>query len=247
LITATTPSRGWAGGARVTGARRTVAGRARSVERVAPLRLALVITNGRVRIPQRFAVDWALLGADGRLFRDQPTVPANWYGYGVPVHATASGIVAMVRDGAPDHTAFGPPPPPVMEATDATCNVVVVDIGYGPFATYAHLQQGSLLVSEGDRVVAGQPLARIGNSGNTLGPHLHFQISDAPEPLGGEGVPFSLRSFELIGRVASVPTLLGGTTWRPDARQPARAVTAEMPPENMVMRFSDAGRVGNVR
>jgi peptidase M23-like protein len=219
----------------------------RGPSNASPHRLALVTTNGRVRIPQRFAIDWALLGADGLLFRGEPTVAANWSGYDVPVHATADGIVAMARDGAPDHAAFGAPPPPVMEASDATGNVIVLDIGDGRFVTYAHLRQGSLLVSAGARVVAGQRLARIGNSGNTLGPHLHFQIGDAPETLGGEGLPFSLRSFELIGRVASVPALLGGTPWQPDPRRPARAVTAEMPLENMVMRFGDTVRLANGR
>jgi murein DD-endopeptidase len=190
-----------------------------------------------VRVPQRFAVDWALLGDDGRLFRGESTTLANWYGYDVPVYATAAGTVLLVRDGAPDQAPFGGPPPAVIDAVEAPGNVVVIDIGEGRFATYAHLKPGSLRVAEGDRVVEGQPLARIGNSGNTLGPHLHFHISDAVEPLGGEGLPFSLRSFSLIGRVASLPALLAGTPWMPVAAQPSRVVSGETPLENMVIHF----------
>jgi murein DD-endopeptidase len=211
----------------------------RGPSNASPHRLAMVTSNGRVRVPQRFAVDWALLGEDGLLFRGEPTALASWYGYDAPVYAAADGVVALVRNDAPDHPAFGAPPPAVMEPTDATGNVIVLDIGQGRFATYAHLKSGSLRVSVGDRVVEGQLLARIGNSGNTLGPHLHFQLSDALEPLGGNGLPFSLLTFDLVGRVASVPGLLTGTPWTPDSRQPARAVTGEMPLENMVMRFSD--------
>jgi murein DD-endopeptidase MepM/ murein hydrolase activator NlpD len=124
-----------------------------------------------------------------------------------------------------------------MAAADAPGNIVVIDIGQGRYVSYAHLKPGTLEVAPGDRVVEGQRLARIGNSGNTLGPHLHFQVADAAEPLSGEGLPFSLRSFELTGRVPSIPALLGGAPWRAEPAQPARTVTDETPLENMVMRF----------
>ena len=205
-------------------------------------RLSLVTLDGEARVPQRFAVDWALLGDDGRLFRGDSTDVTNWYGYDAPVYAAAAGTVVLTRDGASDRKPFGVPPPAVIEAADAPGNVVVIDIGQGRFATYAHLKPGSLRVAEGERVVEGQPLARIGNSGNTLGPHLHFHISDAVEPLGGEGLPFSLGSFSLIGRVASLPALLAGTPWTANPSQPARTVVGETPLENMVIQFSsDAG------
>ena len=57
-------------------------------------------------------------------------------------------------------------------------NHVVVDHGDGVFAAYAHLRQGSPHVADGDRMQAGQPLAEVGNSGNTTEPHLHVQLMD---------------------------------------------------------------------
>jgi murein DD-endopeptidase len=200
-------------------------------------RLSLVALQGRARVPQRFAVDWMLLGDDGLPFHGDRTNVRNWHGYDVPVYAAASGTVALVRDGAPDRPAFGAAPPAVIDAADAPGNVVVIDIGNGRFAAYAHLRQGSLRVAVGDKVAEGQLLARIGNSGNTLGPHLHFHIADAAEPLGGEGLAFTMRSFDLIGRIASLPELLAGSAWTASAAQPSRAVVAEMPLENMVVRF----------
>ena len=50
---------------------------------------------------------------------------------------------------------------------------------------------GSLTVREGDRVQAGQPDARCGNSGNSSEPHLHFQLMDGPGPDSARGVPFT--------------------------------------------------------
>jgi hypothetical protein len=205
-------------------------------------RMSFVTLDGRTRVPQRFAVDWALLGDDGLLFHGERSDVRNWYGYDAPVHAAAAGTVVLVRDGQPDHRAFDTAVPAVMDASAATGNTIVIDMGQGRYATYAHLKPGSLRVHEGERVAAGQEIARIGNSGNTLGPHLHFQISDAAEPLGGEGLPFALQSFDLVGRIASLPALLNGQPWTPSAAQPPRAVTAELPLENMVIRFAGPGR-----
>jgi murein DD-endopeptidase MepM/ murein hydrolase activator NlpD len=56
---------------------------------------------------------------------------------------------------------------------------------------YVNLQRGSLTVREGDRVHAGQPIARCGNSGNSSEPHLHFQLMDGPDPDAARGVPFT--------------------------------------------------------
>ena len=204
-----------------------------------PHRLALVTAGGRARIPQRFAIDWARLGEDGRLFRGDGRNITDWYGFDAPVHAVAAGRVVLVRDGQRDHPALSTTPPAILEAHEATGNVVVLDIGNGRFATYAHVRSGSVRVSEGDRVVEGQVIARIGNSGNSLGPHLHFQVSDAREPLAGEGLPFALRHFTLLGRVPAFPALLGGTPWSPNASETSRTVTSELPLDNMVMRLDD--------
>ncbi|RST13797.1 M23 family metallopeptidase [Streptomyces sp. WAC05374] len=72
-------------------------------------------------------------------------------------------------------------------------NHVVLDLGDGVYAMYAHLQRGSLRVRAGDRVTAGQPIARCGNSGNSTEPHLHFQLMDGPDPRTARGIPFTWR------------------------------------------------------
>jgi murein DD-endopeptidase len=201
-------------------------------------RLSLVALDGVVRVPQRFAVDWVRLGDDGTLFRQDGADVVDWFSYDVPVFAVADATVVLVRDGQPDTTPRTAAPATVT-ASEAPGNVVVLDLGDGRFAAYAHLKAGSLVVTEGARVRAGQALARIGNSGNSLGPHLHFHVSTAVEPLGGEGLPFTTDQVELVGRVSGLAPLLAGITWAPQANQPARTVIAEMPLENMVVRFRE--------
>ncbi|MFE5920611.1 M23 family metallopeptidase [Streptomyces sp. NPDC002285] len=78
-------------------------------------------------------------------------------------------------------------------------NHLILDLGNGTYAAYAHLRRGSLTVREGDRVHAGQVIARCGNSGNSSEPHLHFQLMDGPDPDSARGVPFRWRGVGVPG------------------------------------------------
>jgi murein DD-endopeptidase len=200
-------------------------------------RLSVVALHGRARVPQRFAIDWVKLGDDGRLFRGDSTANRSWHGYGAPVRSVAPGTVVLVRDGVSDNVPLSGVMAVTVDATSATGNTVVVDLGDRRYATYAHLRPGSLKVKHGDTVVAGQLLGDVGNSGNSLAPHLHFQIGDSVEPLAGEGLPFALGPFTLLGRLPSLAAALAGAAWNPVASQPSRAVSNEMPLEDMIVRF----------
>ena len=69
-------------------------------------------------------------------------------------------------------------------------NHVILDLGHGFYAAYAHMIPGSIRVKEGQRVKVGQVLGNLGNSGNSAEPHLHFQIMNAPNFVAAEGLPF---------------------------------------------------------
>lgn len=200
-------------------------------------RRTVTVLDGKVRVPQRFATDWVKLGADGKLFHDSPTQNANWYGYGTDVLAVANAVVAEVKDGIPENEATAAKKAVPITLETAAGNHVILNLGRGYFALYAHLQPGSLRVKVGDRVRRGQLLASVGNSGNSDAPYLHFHIADANSPLGAEGIPFVFDSFDVEGEVESLGALLYSGTWKPKPEYEFVKRRMEIPLENDVIRF----------
>lgn len=74
-------------------------------------------------------------------------------------------------------------------------NYVILKCGEA-YPLYAHLRNGSVRVRPGDMVRNGDVLGKVGNSGSSLQPHLHFQVMDSPDPfpLFKNLLPFVLAS-----------------------------------------------------
>ena len=194
--------------------------------------------DGQARIGQRFATDWVQLGTDGRGFHGDSLVNRNWYGYGATVIAVADGIVTGTKDGIIENVPFSPTMAVPITLETVGGNHVIVDLGGGHYAFYAHLQPGSLKVELGEKVRRGQAIGLLGNSGHSTAPHLHFQITDGTSPLGSEGVPWVWDRFEQLdwlepGFQALVGRLRGG--WRPS--KPPTSKRNEATLENMIVRF----------
>jgi hypothetical protein len=198
-------------------------------------RRTLLAIDGKARIAQRFAIDFTRIGADGNAFRGDPAKNANWTPYGADVLAVADGTVTDVQDGIPENDPTSDKKAVPITLTTVGGNYVLLDIGSGRFAFYAHLQPRSLRVRKGERVTRGQVLAKLGNSGQADAPHLHLHIVDGPSPLGAEGVPMVFDSFVLQGHVPSLRVLVDGTGWKPT--EPEAERRREMPLENAVIRF----------
>ncbi|MEW6271688.1 MAG: M23 family metallopeptidase [Thermodesulfobacteriota bacterium] len=168
-------------------------------------RRAVLPINGERRLAQRYAIDWIQLTADGRLASGDPKRNESYPQFGEEAIAVADATVAHVQDGLPE----GSPGsfPPGVTAMTADGNSVVLDLGGGRWALYAHFQPGSIRVRPGDRVTRGQVLGLVGNSGNSDAPHLHFHVMDGPSPLGSNGVPYVIDAFEVTGRALSASDL----------------------------------------
>ncbi|MGH9871268.1 MAG: M23 family metallopeptidase [Pyrinomonadaceae bacterium] len=199
-------------------------------------RRTLVVVNGKARIAQRFATDWTRIGADGLAFHGDPAKNSNWSAYGAEVLAVANARVVDVKDGIPenDPTADNKAVPITLETVGG--NYIILDLGNGYFAFYAHLQPNSLRVKVGDRVRRGQVIALLGNSGNSDAPHLHFHITDGNSPLGAEGVAYVFESFDMLGVLPSKKLLIEGG-WKPQPSSTTDKRKLELPIENAVVRF----------
>jgi murein DD-endopeptidase MepM/ murein hydrolase activator NlpD len=157
-----------------------------------------LVSGRRITVPQRYAIDFMGLDPDGRVVRQGPEGSTNedWPGFGRDVLAVADGVVAESRDGVVDTPPlYEPPPPRSPDLADAGGNYVVLDIGQGRFVHFAHLKQGSVRVRRGQRVRRGDPIGNVGNSGNTNGAHLHFNVVDHPRQTLAEGLPYVFESI----------------------------------------------------
>jgi murein DD-endopeptidase MepM/ murein hydrolase activator NlpD len=85
-----------------------------------------------------------------------------------PVFASADGIVTFVKD----ISDIGGPNPAYWEYT----NFIVIMHSNGEYSRYDHLSYNSSTVKVGQHVIAGEEIAKVGMTGYTYLPHLHFQV-----------------------------------------------------------------------
>ncbi|MDQ6831665.1 MAG: M23 family metallopeptidase [Gemmatimonadota bacterium] len=191
--------------------------------------------NGTVAIGQRFAIDFLQVDSSSNSHRRDRSKNENFYAEGNDVLAVADGIVVETKDSIPEND----PSSSTNRAVPITLvtvggNHIVIDIGGGHFAFYAHVKPGSQRVKLGDHVKRGQVIALVGNSGNSTEPHLHFHISDSvasgTSTLGSEGLPYALSSLEIVGR-CTLTTSIACTRFAPVT------VRNAMPMQNELVRF----------
>lgn len=155
--------------------------------------------EGHVGIPQRFAIDWVQMDSTYKTFSGDRLKNEAYYAEDEDALAVLDGTVVATKDSIPENVpgANSRAVPITLETVGG--NHVIIDIGKGHYAFYAHLRPGSLRVKVGDRVKKGVVVGKVGNSGNSTEPHLHFHIADANSPLGSEGVPYVIESLDLVG------------------------------------------------
>jgi len=203
-------------------------------------RLFLRTVDGKTSNTQRFASDWMLLGPDKGLVAGDVAQNSSWHSYGVPVLAVADGVVVDLADGLPDNVPLAEERAVPMTREGMVGNYVVLQLEEERYAFYGHLKAGTLAVSVGDRVAAGQELGKIGNSGNSDAPHLHFHVADDPDPLSGEGVPFAFTSFAVLDTLDAAfweKMLSGSVSWKEPADAEPSFRTSEMPTGELIVEF----------
>jgi murein DD-endopeptidase MepM/ murein hydrolase activator NlpD len=192
---------------------------------------------GVIHVPQRFATDWVLLDQRGRQFSGAIDQNTSYAAYGVPVLAVADGTVVAVHDGVPENR-----PPEVnkdLGQPDRAGNYIVVKITPGAYAFYGHLRPGSITAKIGQKVISGQKLAALGNSGNSTAPHLHFHVTNGAS-LASEGVPFVFDKYDDLGQLpVSLEDLEQG---KPAVVGTPTANVKNLPQGGRVVRFRNTAR-----
>jgi len=122
-----------------------------------------------------YAWDFEIEDKSGKRYADKVELLSDYYSYGKPVLASASGYVAKVLDGVQDN------PIGTINTRENWGNFVCISHGYGLYSFYAHLKNSSVRVKAGDHVNQGDKIGMVGNSGRSPIPHLHFQIQTGAE------------------------------------------------------------------
>jgi murein DD-endopeptidase MepM/ murein hydrolase activator NlpD len=171
-------------------------------------------TGHRWAVPEEFALDIAKVGESGLSHKGDGTRFDDYYAYGADVLAAADGRVISAANDQPEDPSAMQRPRETQEAyfarlqkeqgerlakglTAITGNYVMIDHGKNEYSLYAHLQPGSVRVHVGDQVKAGDVIGKLGSSGNSTEPHLHFHVCDKPNPLMCAGIPVNFSNVTI--------------------------------------------------
>ena len=171
-------------------------------------------TGHRWAIPEEFALDIARLGGDGLSHKGDGSRFEDYYAYGTDVLAACDGTVVEAASDQPEDSTAMQRPDESQEAyfarlqkeqagrlakgmTSVTGNYVMIDHGKSEYSFYAHLQPGSVRIHKGDRVKAGDVIGKLGSSGNSTEPHLHFHVCDKADSLMSAGLPVNFSNVTI--------------------------------------------------
>ena len=129
------------------------------------------------------------------------------YSWEEPVYAPATGVVVQANHDSPDrftlslardvwNVVFSTPEFDPDDISPFAGNYVIIR-AQDVYIFLAHFKQNSLTVKEGDKINNGEIIARVGNSGLSLQPHLHLQLMDQIENFESAKAPsFLINSIE---------------------------------------------------
>lgn len=163
---------------------------------------AVMPINGEFVISQRFAIDWEKLDDQNRIYAGDPLDVTSYFAYGQEIISASDGRVVIAVDKYDDQ--IPGELPPIIQLEEGDGNHIVIDMGGGNFALYAHMKKDTLTVKEGDFVTRGQVLGLLGNTGNTSAPHLHFHVMSGPSTFGSDGIPYVIYEYDLVGKAESI-------------------------------------------
>lgn len=159
-------------------------------------------------------VDWSRMGNPAYRVRFSQylihgAALKEYYCWGQDVYAPCAGVVVAVGDGYKERErtnlfhdmarayrnahSFDPKKDDVQTVAG---NYIIIAYDDATYAALCHLQPGSIAVSLGQKVRKGNIIAKVGHSGNSFGPHLHFQLMDRCDIATANGIPCAFEEYE---------------------------------------------------
>ena len=149
----------------------------------------------------RYGYDFRVVNEMGEEYINNGINISDWFTYAKSVYSTASGTVVDAGDGSVDSNvgsiAFSyeevPKNPKIMFG-----NYIIIQHADSTYSSFFHLKNGSVKVHKGDTIEKGQLLGKIGNSGDSFRPHLHYHLSSSADPFNGKGLPIYFSDYNKI-------------------------------------------------
>lgn len=135
----------------------------------------------------------------------------EYYCWEQPIYSPCDGRVVQVRDGyreakrtnlyrdmfraAINAKYFDPNKNDIQSIAG---NFVIIEFKESVYVALVHLRKGSICVTEGQNIKMGEVIGRVGHSGNSYMPHLHFQLMDSIDIAKAKGLPFLFDRYEVF-------------------------------------------------
>jgi hypothetical protein len=175
-----------------------------------------VLNHHRFGCANEFGVDLLRLGSNGKVFKGDGKLASDYFSFGAKVLAAADGVVVRVNSSSiQEWSRFNPAEGETVEAFQerqirevleglqgdilqwVAGNYIVIEHSGNEYSSYLHLRENSVRVKEGETAKRGQHIADVGNTGDSYGAHLHFQVNDSPDLLRGRSLPFTFENIEI--------------------------------------------------
>lgn len=136
---------------------------------------------------------------------------SEYYCWGQEVYSPCDGIVIAAEDGYVENVKtnllldmsnayknaryFDPAKDDIQSIAG---NYIIIQYSENVYAAICHLQAGSIQVSVGENIKTGNIVGRVGHSGNSFAPHLHFQLMDSNDIATANGIPCAFKKYEIF-------------------------------------------------
>lgn len=137
---------------------------------------------------QRYAYDFEIRDIENKPYHDDYLKLENYYSYKQKIYAPQDGYIIDLCNEYED-TKVRKGRPIVCDCDNVAGNYMIIKHKHGEYSMIAHILKNSFQVKVGDMVKIGDYLAKVGNSGNSNGPHIHFQVQDSFHLEKAKGIP----------------------------------------------------------